>query len=119
MHIIFVGGPWHGRSRSHPDPVPARIEAAPGTRYVAWDSHPATAGVLADALRCAHAYVLETLMPPHLLERVQHLLLHGPATESLAVPVARARRPGADPGAARDTLRAPPDAAGRGRGAAA
>ncbi|MDH5835652.1 hypothetical protein [Luteimonas kalidii] len=76
MRITFVGGPWHGTSRTYEDPVPERIAAGPDAHYVAWDCHAATPGVVAGPLEHTHPYVLETLMPPHLLERVQDLLLH-------------------------------------------
>jgi len=79
MNITFVGGPWHGTSRAYESPPPARIAAGPATIYVPWCRHPATAGVLAPALEQAPAYVLVTLMPPDLLERVQDVLLHCPA----------------------------------------
>lgn len=77
MCIVFVGGPWHGATDACADPAPDRITAGPDARYVPWANHAATAGVLGGPLQHAHPYVLETLMPPHLLERVQDLLLHG------------------------------------------
>lgn len=118
MQIIFVGGPWHGKSRSHADPVPARIEAGPDAGYLAWDRHPATAGVLAEALRCAHPYVLETLMPPYLLERVQDLLLHGPVSKSVDIDRQEATPSGVEAVIAPDAHRVPEEL-DRDRGAAA
>ncbi|TWG93445.1 hypothetical protein L599_001300000570 [Luteimonas sp. J16] len=76
MDIIFVGGPWHGSSRTF-ESLPAKIPAGGVATYVPWSDHPATAGVLAPRLERAHAYVCDTLMPPALLERVQDVLVHG------------------------------------------
>ncbi len=84
MNITFVGGPWHGTSRSYDPPLPARISAEPAAVYVPWCRHPATAGVLAPALEHAPTYVLGSLMPPALLERVQDVLLHCPAVGGAA-----------------------------------
>lgn len=79
MNITFVGGPWHGTSRAIDPPLPPRIAAEPAVVYVPWCRHPATAGVLAPALEHTQTYVLGSLMPPALLERVQDVLLHCPA----------------------------------------
>lgn len=76
MDITFVGGPWHGSSRAFDPPLPTAIPAGPDAVYVPWAGHAATAGVLAPRLADAETYVLATLMPPELLERVQDVLLY-------------------------------------------
>lgn len=76
MDITFVGGPWHGTSKAYDPPLPTAIAVAPSAVYIPWAAHPATAGVLARPLEHVQAYVLDTLMPPALLERVQDLLVH-------------------------------------------
>lgn len=73
MDMTFVGGPWDGCSRPCPDAIPNRIEGPDHTWYVAWEAHPAVAGLLADPLPDAYTFAAAALGPRELLDRLEAL----------------------------------------------